>query len=152
MSRFALAFALLATLSACDRSGPDSAFDGLSGNPALLAGTWTWERTTNCGDGSGGCTDTTPASTGRAETLTFTHTPEAALQDGTVAGYFNGSALDLTPYQVITAVIDYADRSEGVYFLSLETRGQVRFGVSADRLVISDAAVDGPTTTYRRRR
>ncbi|HEX9953192.1 MAG TPA: hypothetical protein VGB53_15585 [Rubricoccaceae bacterium] len=153
MSRLALVALLLTTLAACDAGGSDSdPFDGLTGDPALLAGTWTWETSIACGDGSVGCTETTPGSSGRTETLSFSYTPETSSHNGTVQGFYNGREVGPTTYLVYVAAVDYTDRSEAAYYLGLGTGGSTRFGVSRERLVISDAAADGVETTYRRQR
>ncbi len=149
MPRLALALLALVTLAACDGTEPPAVvnytgLDGLSGDPALLAGTWTWERTVACGRG---CTETTPATSGTPETLTFTFTPETSSHNGTVVGFFNGTRVGLTRYLLAPA-------GDGEWrTLDLEENAGFNvFGVSADRLVISAAAADGPETTYRRQR
>ena len=149
MPRFLILAAVLA-VAGCDSGGPDpTGLDGLSGNPALLAGTWVWERSVTC-DGSGGCAETTPA--GRTETLAFTHTPETSSHNGTVQGFFNGDAVGPTTYRVDTAATDFFGLSYVSYSLALGEGSRFnQFGVSRDRLVISAAAVDGAETTYRRR-
>ena len=149
MARLALFALLLTALASCDAENAGDAalstFDGLSGDPALLAGTWTWERSVVCGR-AGGCLETTPASAGRTETITFTHTPETSSHNGTVAGFFNGYDVGLTTY-----LVEYGDAGE--YSLALgEGGGYNQFGVDGDRLVISSVAVDGEETTYRRQR
>ena len=146
MARLALFALLLTALASCDGGGPDfTGTEGLSGDPALLAGTWTWERSVVCGR-AGGCLETTPASAGRTETLMFTHTPETSSHNGTVAGFFNGYDVGPTTY-----LVEYGDAGE--YSLSLgEGGGYNQFGVDGGRLVISSAAVDGEETTYRRQR
>ncbi len=145
---------LLAGLGGCDSTGPGSTgFEGLSGDAALLAGTWTWERSYACSDGPDGCTETTPSTTGRTETLTFTYTPETSSHNGTVWGFFNGYSVGPTTYRVDVAAVDHSGRSEASYSLALGEGGRYnRFGVSADRLVITSAPVDGEETTYRRAR
>lgn len=151
MARHLVLASLLVALASCDTGGPGfTDLDGLSGDPALLAGTWTWTRSYACGDGSGACTETTPASAGRTETLTFTHTPETSSHNGMVAGFFNGYTVVPTTYRVDTAGGTAEDRS---YSLALGAGGGYnQFGVSGDRLVITSAAVDGEETTYRRQR
>ena len=146
--RLLLALTLLAALSSCDSGGPDfTGLGGLSGDRTLLAGTWTWTRSYTCGDGSGPCSESTPASTGRVETLTFT--PErTATGEGTVAGFFNGVVVGPTTYQVDVAA---SSEGEASYYIDLGGRVGAQFGVSRDRLVLSTAASDGEETTYRRR-
>ena len=149
--RLVLALTLLATLAACDSADVDrSGREPL--DPAQLAGTWTWERTESCSDGSAGCVQTTPASTGRAETLTFTATGQYALE-GVVQGYFNGQTLGPTDYTVSIGHGDGRDRA--YWFASIDLAGGTGYNstyLTGDRLVISAAAADGPETTYRRRR
>ena len=151
MPRLVLALTLLATLAACDSAGVDrSGREPL--DPAALLGTWTWERTVACGDGSGGCTETTPASTGRAETLTFL-SPDPAGASGVVVGYFNGTTLELTDYTVTIMHVDTDTRPIWSASIDLgEAGGYNEVFLSGNRLVISAAAADGPETTYRRPR
>ena len=154
MLRFLTLALLLVTAASCDSGEPELAdLRDLSGDPALLAGTWTWTRTVTCTDSGTPCSETTPASAGRAETLTFTHTPETSSHDGTVQGYFNGTAVGPTTYRAVTGVTDFVGFSYASHSLALgEGGGYNMFGVSRDRLVISAAFVDGPETTYRRQR
>ena len=142
MPRLLLLAALLATASSCDSAEPDfTGFDGLSGDAELLAGTWVWERSFSCGDGSGPCQEFVPAPTA-TETLTFTYSPETSSHNGTVEGFFNGYPVGRTTY-----LVEPSSRS-----ITLGLGGTYTpFGVSEDRLVISDAASDGEETTYRRR-
>ena len=151
MSRLGLALTLLVALAACDSAEIDrSGREPL--DPARLAGTWAWERTETCSGGSAGCTQTTPASVGRAETLTFATSGPYALE-GVVQGYFNGQTLAPTDYTVSIGHGDGLDRA--YWFASIDLDGASSFNstyLTGDRLVISAAAVDGPETTYRRRR
>ncbi|HEX8299150.1 MAG TPA: hypothetical protein VF594_08325 [Rubricoccaceae bacterium] len=157
MSRLTLAALLLTLLAGCDSGGDDDGpFRDLSGDPALLAGTWTWERTTVCPIEAGDCSETTPNSAGRAETLTVTYTPETSSHNGTVSGFFNGQTLAPTPYFIgPTLAVDYVDHGETHYSLAFrEGAGDFRYGVSQDRLALSTytAADLETTTTYRRQR
>lgn len=150
MLRSVLALTLLATLAACDSAEVDrSGREPL--DPTKLAGTWAWERTETCGDGTG-CSQATPASTGRAETLTFSASGPDALE-GVVQGYFNGQTLGPTDYTVDIGHADGLDRP--YWFASVDLAGGGSYHetyLTGDRLVISAAAVDGSETTYRRRR
>lgn len=134
MRRLLILSALLATASSCD-SGPDSTgLDGLSQDASLLVGTWEWERSYSCGDGSGGCQEFVPARD-ITETLTFA-------ADGTVVGFFNGGLMtEARPYRV----------QQGHIVLDEDVNSTSLFGVSQRRLVITTAARDGEETTYRRR-
>lgn len=142
MLRLLLLAAILATASSCDSGGPDfTGMDGLSPDATLLAGTWEWERSYSCGDGSGPCQEFVPAPTA-TETLTFTYSPETSSHNGTVEGFFNGYPVGRTTY-----LVEPSSQS-----ITLGVRGtHTQFGVSRDRLVISTAIRDGEETTYRRR-
>lgn len=149
MPRLVLAAVLLATLAGCDSGGIDR-FGREPLDPMLLAGTWTWDKTVTCGDG-GGCTETTPASSGRAGTLTFT-SMSANGAAGVVSGYFNGLDLEPTVYGVDIAHGGTSERSSSLATIRLEDgRAYNEVWASRSRLVISAAAVDGSETTYRRR-
>ena len=135
--RLLLLAAILVTASACDSGGPEfTGMDGLSQDASLLVGTWQWERSYGCGDGSRGCVEQTPRSTGRTETLTFS-------ADGTVSGFFNGSTLvPVAPQRYRVTEYDVV----------VDNSWNAGFGVSRDRLVLTTAPRDGEETTYRRAR
>ena len=150
MLRLLLLAAILATASSCDSAGPTfTGMDGLAQDAALLVGTWEWERSFSCGDGSGGCQEFVPAPTA-TETLTFT-------ADGQVSGYFNESDLGPLRYRLdefdLGSLRYRVERSDVVAFDAADrVYRSAWFGVSRDRLVLSTAAMDGSETTYRRRR
>lgn len=159
MPRLLLVAVILVAASSCDSNGydppevapPDP--DALTSDGRLLGGTWTWERSVDC-DGSGGCTEETPTSTGRTETLVVTpdeDRPVGTGLGGTVEGFFNGADIDPTEYEVVTA----CPRGVGAGCFSSFYFGEpsgpfVDFLVNRDRLVLSTEAVDGEETTYRR--
>ncbi len=150
MLRTLLAAVLLTALAGCDSDGFDrSGHDPL--DPALLAGTWTWEKTVACGDGSTGCTETTPESEGRPETLVFA-SESATGATGRVEGYFNGIAVGPVGYRV--DIIHGDTETRPVYYAMIVLADGATYNeafVSDTRLVISSAAADGSETTYRRR-
>ena len=127
-----LAFCL--ALAACDSGG-----DGLGQDPALLIGTWAWERSTT--EGFGEPFAETPVTGSRTETVVFR-------PDGTFALFGVDHRADPAEFGRVGT---YEVRGGGVYAAvggATEWLGDYR--VSEDRLVLSTAAADGPVVEYRR--
>ena len=129
---------LLVAASACDSGWPDfTGLGGLSQDASLLVGTWEWTRSYGCGDGSRGCDEQTPRSTGRTETFTFS-------TDGTVDGFFNGGHIDPTPYETRERCLPDLPCTGYLRLVQLYGDNTVDvFGVSRDRLVLTAAYRDG---------
>ena len=121
-------------LAACDSGG-----DGLGQDPALLVGTWAWERSTT--EGFGGRVVETPATAGRTETAVFR-------PDGTFAVFGVDHRADPPEFGRGGT---YAVRDGDVYVSVGGVESWLGdFRVSADRLVLSTAPADGPAKEYRR--
>ncbi len=151
MPRLVLAAVLLATFAGCDSDGIDrSGRDPL--DTTRLAGTWVWEKTVSCGDGSTRCIETTPASAQRTETLTFTPASANGASAARVEGYFNGRTVGPVGYEVRIDHVDTVTRPIwSASIILADGSGYNETILSGNRLVISAAAVDGSETTYRRR-
>ena len=121
-------------LAACDTAGDD-----LGADPALLVGTWEWERSVTEGFGTPGVE--TPATTSRTETAVFR-------PDGTFAVFGVDHAADPPEFGRGGTY----DARDGSVYAQVDGREQWlgTFRVGADRLVLSTAAADGPTKEYRR--
>ena len=128
------ALALCFALAACDSGGGD-----LGQDPALLVGTWTWERSTF--EGLAEPSVGTPATTSRTETVVFR-------PDGTFAEFGVDHAADPPEFGRGGT---YAVRDGSVY-AQVDGREEWlgTFAVGRDQLVLSTAAADGPTKEYRR--
>ena len=132
MRRLAL-LPLLLGLAACD------AADDLGQDPDLLVGTWAWERSESSGLAEP--VVETPATSSRTETVVFR-------PDGTFAEFGVEHAADPPEFGRGGT---YAVRGGSVYVSVGGVESWLgTYEVGRDRLVLSTAAVDGPTKTYRR--
>ena len=126
-------------MSALSFAACDTVEGRLGQDAALLVGTWEWERSTS--DGFLFPVVEMPETTGRTETVVFR-------SNGTFAIFGVDHQADPAEFGRGGT---YAVRDESVY---AQTDGQEEwlgaFRVGTDRLVLSTAAVDGPTKEYRR--
>lgn len=136
MTRLLTCAALLAFLAGCDvvRTDGPTDFARLSQEPAALAGSWTWVRSSTFWTGRRA--SDTPASTGLSKGVTFAD--ELATWTGPGGGVEGA-------YAVVS------DPGGGPVLLVVGGRGY-RFGVQGDVLVMQAADVgDAPEEEYRRR-
>ena len=134
MRRTLPALGLCLLLAACDTAGDD-----LRQDPALLVGTWEWERSTS--EGFGARVVETPATASRTETVVFR-------SDGTFAQFGVDHRADPAEFGQVGAY----DVRDGSVYARVEGREQWlgAFAVGRDRLELSTVAADGPAQEYRR--
>ena len=133
--RPAAAVLALLFVVACDAAGRED-FDQLSQDPALLVGTWEWERDSYYWSGSR--ESATPESTGETETLVFD-------ADGSLVVLRNGAVEAETTYEVRPP----APGADPILYAG--TYGEFVFGTRGRTLVMYVHGLgDGPERVFRR--
>ncbi len=142
-----LIFLAASLLPGCRLVGHEEETDSFSHDPALLTGTWIWERSTYFETSDGKPNVATPESSGHTERLVFT-------ADMRLLTYRNGELISDRPYATEESCTDDGSSCTATLVLDfgLGAGFQPIYRVSEARLIISTAPVDGPESEYSRSR